>query len=90
MTTNTTADTAARAALDAYAIRQVARGHRVEPLSDTSFVLVKQKQIRHVTHLVLTLCTGGFWGVVWLLAVLRNKPHRSVVMVDEFGRITEQ
>lgn len=83
-------DMQTRAALDAYAARKVAHGYRVEPLSDTSFVLVKQKRIRHVLHLVLTLLTGGVWGLVWLVIFLRNKPHRTVVTVDEYGRIREK
>jgi hypothetical protein len=32
----------------------------------------RRKPIRHVLHLVLTILTGGLWGLVWLVLVLRR------------------
>ena len=33
------------------------------------------KRTHHVFHAVMTLITGGLWGIVWLVQVLR---HRGV------------
>ena len=79
-----------RATLDAYAARMVRQGAQVEPLSDTSVVVVRRKPIRHVLHLALTLLTGGLWAVAWLVLVLRNKPRRTVATIGENGRVTER
>lgn len=33
------------------------------------------KRTNHVLHAILTVLTGGAWGIVWLVQVLR---HRNV------------
>ena len=35
--------------------------------------MTQRKHMRHWLHLILTLVTGGLWGVVWLVLVLRNR-----------------
>lgn len=36
-------------------------------------VIVHPRRVNHVLHLVLTLLTGGLWGIVWIVAVLRAR-----------------
>lgn len=32
---------------------------------------------QHILHLILTVLTGGLWGIVWLIAAMRgNAPRR--------------
>lgn len=33
----------------------------------------KKSGVNHILHLVLTIITGGLWGLVWLFLVLTNK-----------------
>ena len=30
-------------------------------------VLAIKNQVNHIFHLILTICTGGIWGIVWVL-----------------------
>lgn len=83
-------ETTSRTALDQYVATQVRRGDAtVEPLSETSVVIVRRKKIRHVLHLVLTVLTGGIWAIPWIVMVLRNKPRRTVASVTADGTINE-
>ena len=27
----------------------------------------------HITHFILTLLTGGFWAIIWIIATFRNQ-----------------
>lgn len=65
--------------LDAQVARAVRDGWGIESRTDTQVVLVRRPRIRHVLHLALTVVTGGVWGIVWAVLVLRNKPQRQVL-----------
>lgn len=79
----------ARAALDRYVAGKVREGARAEPLSPSSVVLVYKKPVKHVTHLIVTLLTGGLWLPVWVVLILRNKERRRTATVDLTGVVTE-
>ena len=34
-------------------------------------VMVRRKGTNHVLHLILTLCTFGFWAIIWILASVK-------------------
>lgn len=34
----------------------------------------------HILHLLLTVITGGLWGVVWILVALSNSMKRKATM----------
>lgn len=40
-----------------------------------TYVTTPHKRTNHVLHAILTVVTGGLWGIVWLVQVLR---HRNV------------
>lgn len=35
--------------------------------------MAQRRQTRHGLHAVLTLLTGGAWGIVWLARILSNR-----------------
>lgn len=32
---------------------------------------------QHILHLLLTVCTGGLWGVVWFIRAWRGNPPKA-------------
>lgn len=48
---------------------------RKEPERIVTAQLVQPKRTNHVLHAILTVFTGGAWGIVWLVQVLR---HRNI------------
>lgn len=34
--------------------------------------VVNVKPVRHMRHLILTICTAGLWGFVWAFAVINR------------------
>ncbi len=64
---------------------RVSLGRRVESQSDFQAVLVVGKPVNHILHLILTLCTIGFWAIVWLALVIFGGEKREVARVDEWG-----
>lgn len=69
---------------------QIVGGARIESQTDFQAVMLKGKPINHVLHLILTLVTFGFWGIVWLVLALTGGVKRSIVSVDEFGFVNIQ
>jgi hypothetical protein len=64
---------------------QVAGGARVESGSDYQAVLVRGHRTNNTLHLILTLCTAGLWGIVWIAVAAIGGEKRSVASVDEWG-----
>ncbi len=49
-------------------------------MNDELFLLANQKRnTNHVLHLILTICTGGFWVIVWLLVANSNNRHNDAI-----------
>jgi hypothetical protein len=70
---------------------QVVQGSRVESQGDYNGVVVKGHRPNHVLHLILTIITGGAWGLfVWLPIVIFGGEKRKMVTVDEFGNTLVQ
>lgn len=67
---------------------EASAGWRVESQTDVQAILVKGKKVNHVLHGVLTLFTGGMWGLVWLFVYLANRRQVLVLRVDEYGNIS--
>ena len=38
----------------------------------------------HIVHFILTLCTGGLWMVVWLLAALMT--NKAIIVIKEHNQ----
>lgn len=58
------------------------KGWRVESQSDFQAVLVQDRKVNHILHLVLSILTAGIWIIVWVFVVARSKdPKRKVLTV---------
>ncbi len=66
----------------------IAQGLRVESQGDFQAVLVRGHRVNHILHLIITLITFGFWGVVWIGLVVFGGEKRELVQVDEFGNVS--
>ncbi|CAB4942070.1 unannotated protein [freshwater metagenome] len=65
-------------------------GYRVESQGDFNAVLVKGKPINNVLHLVLTLITFGFWGIIWIIMFFIGGEKREMITVDDYGNVSIQ
>ena len=66
----------------------ITQGRRVESQSDFQAVLLQGHRVNHVLHLILTLLSFGFWGIVWLALVFLGGEKREIAQVDEWGNPT--
>ena len=66
----------------------VVQGWTIESRSDYQAVLVRGQRVNHILHLILTLITLGFWGIVWIIMVLAGGQKRQVLTVDPAGAVT--
>jgi hypothetical protein len=49
-------------------------------MNDQLFVLANQKKnTSHVLHLILSICTGGLWVIVWVLVAMQNNRHNNAI-----------
>jgi hypothetical protein len=66
---------------------EIANGARVESQGDYQAVTVRGHRPNHILHLILTIITGGVWGLlVWLPIAIFGGEKRRMVTVDEFGK----
>ena len=66
---------------------QVPVGWRVESQSDYQAVMVRGRPVNHVLHLILTIITCSWWGLVWISLVFFGGERRLITNVDEWGNI---
>jgi hypothetical protein len=70
----------------------VARGWRVESVGEFDAVVSHLQRPNHALHLILTLATLGFWGLVWIALAassrhIREREFRRIA-VDMWGYCT--
>ena len=74
-----------------YLASAISKGWSVESQAPTSATLAgpPPKKVNHILHLLLTLFTGGIWGIVWLILAVTPKGNqeRLQVVVDEYGQV---
>ena len=63
----------------------ISQGRRIESQSDFQAVALTGHPVNHVLHLLLTLLTVGFWGIVWVALLIFGGVKREIVQVDEWG-----
>jgi hypothetical protein len=66
---------------------ELARGARIESQHEFGVVVVRGRKVRHVLHLIVTVLTGGSWGLVWLGLAIFGGLKRTAVSVDELGQV---
>ena len=64
------------------------QGRRVESQSDFQAVLLRGHAVNHILHLIITIVTLGFWGIVWIALAVLGGEKRELVQVDEWGNPT--
>lgn len=72
--------------------KEVARGGRVESQGPYNAIIRKGKGTNHVLHLILTLVTLGFWGLVWITLAIVNRIGQGAIAltVDLYGNVQRQ
>lgn len=68
----------------------VAQGWTIESRSEYQAILVRGQRVNHILHLILTVLTLGFWGIVWILLAIGGGQKREVLTVDQVGAVTTQ
>ncbi|MET3899669.1 hypothetical protein ABIB57_003631 [Devosia sp. UYZn731] len=43
---------------------------------DDRMVLAEKPATNHLIHLVLTIFTGGLWGIIWILIAMNNAANK--------------
>jgi hypothetical protein len=66
---------------------EVLGGATVVNRSSDGVTLAYQRTVTHLGHLILTLMTGGVWGIVWLAVILNRRENRVRYEVDPWGNI---
>jgi hypothetical protein len=67
--------------------RWVSNGWGTESVASTQAVLFKKRKARILLNLVLTVITGGLWGIVWIVLAVRGGGKRQVIFVNETGAV---
>lgn len=62
----------------------VGQGWRIESRLPGQVVMVTGRPVNHLLHLVLTICTAGLWGLVWLT---RTGEQRQLFEISHSGKI---
>ena len=83
-------DTERKQTLATTVTNRVAQGRRVESQTDFQAILVHGHRPNHLLHLIVTLCTLGLWGLVWLGIAVLGGEKRETVQIDEWGNIQIQ
>jgi hypothetical protein len=85
-------DEAARARALALAVEdEVARnGAIVVHEGPSGVVLSERRTVSHGLHALLTLLTGGLWGIAWLYLTFTNRDARTRLEVDSWGNVWAQ
>jgi hypothetical protein len=68
----------------------VARGGRIESQTESMATIVYGKPVNHILHLILTIVTVGFWGIIWLIVVVSGGEKREMISIDEYGNVAAQ
>ena len=63
---------------------------RVESQTDTTATVASGTKPNHTLHLILTVLTCGFWGLIWIAVAFTQKEHRVALTVNEFGQVMTQ
>lgn len=42
-------------------------------MSKTTITIGHGRRTNHLFHLILTILTGGLWGIVWIIVAARNR-----------------
>lgn len=66
---------------------EVLAGATVVRRTSEGVILGYVKPVNHLAHFLMTLITGGLWGIVWLVVVATKKQERIRLDVDLWGNV---
>ena len=80
---------ARKQSLEAFIIRQVSQGWRLEGQTEYAVVLAIGKKPNHILHFLLCIPTFGFWLIVWIILGISMTIKRRTYQVDDYGQIKQ-
>ena len=79
---------------DTYVSTKALEGYTVVDKNSENLTAVLKKEgekVNHTLHGIITLCTCGFWGIVWLIFHLKaKKDSRIRISIDDSGNLVEE
>lgn len=79
---------------DTYVSTKALEGYTVVDKNSENLTAVLKKEgekVNHILHGIITLCTCGFWGIVWLILHLKaKKDSRIRVSIDDSANLVEE
>lgn len=92
MSTRRATDAERKAALTQAVLQEVMAGGRVETQSEYYAVIRYGKPVNTPLHAIVTVLTGGIWGLFWLGQVIDNrKNHKTFTLTaDEAGNVVRR
>jgi hypothetical protein len=73
--------------LDQAVAKHVSQGWSVESRTETQAVLSKKARIGWFFNILLTVLTGGLWGIVVIYKLVNRKVERKVLTADAAGNL---
>jgi hypothetical protein len=86
------ADKVRKAHLDLAVQQEILAGGRLEARGEVNAVIVIGQPVNHALHGVVTLLTGGFWVLAWIMMGIANhNTHYFVTLsIDEYGNLVRE
>lgn len=50
-------------------------------------ILSYRRRVSHGAHAVMTILTGGLWGIVWIVAAIARRDDRARLDIDSWGHV---
>ena len=76
--------------LEAFTIKQVSQGWRLNAQTENTVVLEYGKKPNHILHFLLCIPTFGFWLIVWIILAASMNIKRRTWFINEYGVILQR
>ena len=76
--------------LEAFTIKQVSQGWRLNAQTENTVVLEYGKKPNHILHFLLCVPTFGFWLIVWIILAASMNIKRRTWFINEYGVILQR
>lgn len=63
------------------------RGGRVVRQESRFAVLAYRRRVSHLAHALLTVLTGGLWGIVWIVMAIARTEDLARLDIDRWGHV---
>ncbi len=69
--------------------QHAAMGWRLESRFGNQIVFVRGNRVNHVAHALITFLLCGLWLPIWIVLAVADQEKRTVVSIDEHGRLLQ-